>query len=100
MNRLSAELQRLYGASGPASPADAPPLLSPEGLTRCLVLQLGHPADWALLAAVWRGVQTELDWPAPAIAIDGDASYQLWFSLQTPISVAEGQAALTARQHL
>lgn len=98
MNRLSAELQRLYGVWASPLQGDAPRLLSSEGLTRCLVLQLGHPADWSLLATVWRGVQTELDWPAPAIAIDGDAGYQLWFSLKTPIPVAEAQAVLLALQ--
>ncbi len=98
MNRLSAELERLYGVPGATSPSAAPTLLSPDGLTRCLVLQLGHPADWTLLAAVWRGVQTELDWPAPAIAIDGNASYQLWFSVTSPITVAEAQAVLLGLQ--
>lgn len=98
MNRLSAELERLYGVPAAALPGDAPTLLSPEGLTRCLVLQLADPADWTLLAAVWLGVQNELDWPAPAIAINGDAGYQLWFSLKAPIAVAEAQSLLLSLQ--
>jgi len=49
---------------------------------RALVLDVGRPSDWELLGAVWRGVQLDLSLPAPGIAIAGENSYQLWFSLQ------------------
>lgn len=49
---------------------------------RALVLDVGRPSDWELMGAVWRGVQLDLSLPAPAIAIAGENSYQLWFSLE------------------
>jgi hypothetical protein len=67
MNRLQAELHRLY--------------LSHGGI----VLELARPASWDLLAPVWRGVQADLDLPAPAIAVSGVDSYQLWFSFAEPV---------------
>jgi len=76
MNRLAAELQRLYALPAPAGagPADV----------RALVLELGRPADWDALARVWRGVQADLQLPAPGIAVSGHDGMQLWFSLQQP----------------
>jgi hypothetical protein len=88
MNPLQTELKRLYQA--------------PEGQVRALVLELARPADWALLAPLWRGVQTDLALPAPAIAVSGVDGYQLWFSLAEPVLAAEGAAFLEAlrRQYL
>nr|WP_297388518.1 hypothetical protein [uncultured Roseateles sp.] len=69
MSRHAAEFQRLYAAG-------------PDGASRALVLDVGRPSDWELLANAWRGVQLDLALPAPGIAIAGDNSYQLWFSLE------------------
>ena len=86
MNPLQLELQRLYEA--------------PEGLVRALILELARPADWSLLAPLWRGVQTDLALPAPAIAVSGVDGYQLWFSLAEPVPALEGALFLEAlRQH-
>ncbi|MEY4268359.1 MAG: hypothetical protein RIS90_2894 [Pseudomonadota bacterium] len=86
MNPLQTELNRLY--------------LAPEGQVRALVLALARPADWSLLAPLWRGVQTDLALPAPAIAVSGVDSYQLWFSLAEPVPALEGALFLEAlRQH-
>lgn len=82
MDRLQAELRRLYGTP------DAPP--------RALVLQLAGPAPWTALAKAWRGVQADLQWPAPAIAIDGRRAYQLWFSLAQPVDARAADALLSA----
>ncbi|WP_431262269.1 hypothetical protein ACQ859_19185 [Roseateles chitinivorans] len=79
MSRLATEFQRLYAAG-------------PEGSVRALVLDVGRPSDWELLGAVWRGVQLDLSLPAPAIAIAGENSYQLWFSLQQGCSPDEARA--------
>ncbi len=90
-DRLAAELRRLYllpQADG------APALRGPAGETRAPVLALGRPAGWAALAPLWRGVQLDLQWPAPAIAVSGEG-LQLWFSLQQPLP-AERAAALLA----
>lgn len=89
MNRLQSELQRLYG--------DA---VEDGGEVRALVLELARPADWDTLGQVWRGVQAELQLPAPAIAVSGTDGMQLWFSLQQPVSTtraADFLARLQAR---
>ncbi|RTL26693.1 MAG: hypothetical protein EKK47_20555 [Burkholderiales bacterium] len=103
--RLQAEWQRLYVS--PSSPAfqtwaDDASLTGPEGRTRAMVLSVGRPADWASLSAVWQAVQSELGWPAPAIAVSGVDSYQLWFSLVVPMPVQDLEACLAAlcQRHL
>lgn len=78
MSRLDTEQQRLFGGN-------------PAGHTRTLVLGLARPADWTVLRNVWQGVQADLELPAPAIAVDGSESYQLWFSLAQPVSLAQAQ---------
>ena len=75
MNRLAAELHRLYPPPAAAG-------------VRALLLEVAAPADWTALGAVWRGVQAELGLPAPAIAVSGTDGLQLWFSLQQPVSPA------------
>ena len=78
MNRLDTEIRRLF-----ATDAE----IAAEGRTRHLVLALCGPADWAPLSAVWRGVQADLDLPAPAIAVNGVDAFELWFSLADPLPV-------------
>jgi hypothetical protein len=71
-------------------------LITSQGLTRTLVLELARPADWSLLGEVWRGVQADLALPAPAIAISGVDAFQLWFSLAEPVDAALGARVLSA----
>lgn len=112
MNRLQSEWQRLYLAHSPEStpstqtpptpdgaiaiPAagNAPALVTPDGRVRALVLELGRPADWDALLAVWQGVQADLALPAPAIAVSGTDAYQLWFSVAQAVPVAQAAAFL------
>ena len=82
MNPLQTEIQRLYAA--------------PEGQVRALVVELARPADWGLLAPLWRGLQADLALPAPAIAVSGVDGYQLWLSLAEPMPVAEAAVFLEA----
>jgi hypothetical protein len=70
MDRLPLELDRLYGGA------------------RAAVLALSLPAGWAQLSLVWRGVQTDLDLPAPAIAVSGVDAVQLWFGFASPPSAS------------
>jgi hypothetical protein len=97
MNRLHAELHRLYLPRTAADPvegmADAG-LIGPSGQVRAMVLALSRPASWEVLSAVWRGVQVDLELPAPAIAVSGDEAFQLWFSLAEPVSVDQAHAFL------
>lgn len=83
MERLQSELGRLYGPTGGKE-------------ARGLVLELTGPGAWQELAKVWQGVQAELGWPAPGIAVSGDDAFQLWFSLAQPVPAAEAQAGLEA----
>ncbi len=95
MSRLHDEIDRLYRLPGGA-------LTDGAGQARTLVLGLRAPADWAALATVWRAVQEDWGWPAPAIAVDGQQVLALWFSLATPRPLADLQALAEAltRQHL
>lgn len=95
MTRLHTEYQRLYLPPGVGVDDTAPPrFIDSDGRTRTMVLALGHPADWASLSPVWRGVQADLALPAPAIAVNGVDAFELWFSLAQPVSVAEAAAFL------
>lgn len=87
MSRLANELLRLFDLGATAAP---------PGTTRALVLELARPADWALLSLVWKGVQSELELPAPAIAVSGTEGLQLWFSLTEPLPAAEAENFLEA----
>jgi hypothetical protein len=93
MNRLQSELQRLYLLPSPDSG-----LVSERGELRAMVLELARPADWEALGQVWRGVQADLDLPAPAIAVSGTDGLQLWFSLQEPVGAARAAAFLALLQ--
>ena len=108
MTRLQSELRRLYlpratsaqDTGGPQETADAASLVDADGRVRAMVLALAGPADWAPLSTVWAGVQADLDLPAPAIAVSGTDSYQLWFSLAQPLPAAQATAFLDAlRRH-
>lgn len=100
MNRLHAEWRRLF-AIDPATDAWPAPSLDAQGArTRALVIAWGQPADWPALRALWQAVQAELGWPAPLIAIDGHAAFQLWISLSEPVPAAQAHevaAALAGR---
>lgn len=77
MNRLQAEQQRLF------------PAVDDAGAVRALVLEVAGPAPWDQLAAVWQGVQADLELPAPAIAVSGGDAYQLWFPLAQALPAAQ-----------
>ena len=76
MSRLSNELHRLYSNPSPTTAGET---------TRCLILRCSRPGAWPVLRSVWQGVQAELEWPAPAIAVDGVDATELWFSFEQPL---------------
>jgi len=90
-SRLFAEIQRLYqlpdDTAMPSEPALR--LVGADGRVRAMVFSLSRPAEWPVLAAVWRGVQADLELPAPAIAINGVDAYELWFSLAEPVPLSD-----------
>lgn len=98
-SRLLDEWQRLFGMRPNllADAADAAvSLCNAQGQVRALVLEVGRPAQWSLLQAVWVGVQTDLGWPAPAIAVSGEDRYQLWMPLAAPVDAAQAARCLAA----
>lgn len=97
MSNLKAELRRLYLCNAPhcgATDDQEPCLIAPDALVRAMVLELARPADWKTLSTMWRGVQTDLELPAPAIAVNGIDGYQLWFSIAVPVPVPDARAFL------
>ena len=97
MNRLQSELNRLYlPLSRTRAETDAHPLalIDPSDRVRAMVMELRSPPTWDALSKVWHGVQTELELPAPAIAVSGIDGLQLWFSLAEPIAVSRVHAFL------
>jgi hypothetical protein len=85
MNRLDTEHQRLF-------PTDD--ALLADGRVRHMVLGVAGPADWPALGAVWRGVQADLDLPAPAIAVNGVDAFELWFALADSLPAETAAAFL------
>ncbi len=73
MNPQESELRRLYLLADGV--ADAPCLMTAEGHVRAMVLELSRPADWNALSTVWQRVQSDLELPAPAIAVSGNDGY-------------------------
>ncbi len=97
MNRLQSELHRLYLPRSHAHAevdAQRSSLIEPSDKVRSMVMELTRPPSWEILSRVWHGVQTELELPAPAIAVSGLDGLQLWFSIAEPISVAQAHAFL------
>ena len=97
MNRLHSELNRLYlppTQSRAETDAKSSALIDSSDRVRAMVMELMRPPSWEVLSRVWHGVQTELDLPAPAIAVSGTDGVQLWFSLAQPIAVAQAHVFL------
>ncbi|MBS1142202.1 MAG: hypothetical protein H6R13_3655 [Proteobacteria bacterium] len=98
MNKLETELQRLYFLPGQEWPGlksnagnAAVDLVTAGGLVRSLVISVERGGDWEAVAALYEGVQADLDLPPPAISVSGDEGYQIWFSLSEPIPVQLAQ---------
>lgn len=97
MSLLNTELTRLFHLPAPAD-RPAGQTGDPASPVRALVLEVTGPAHWADLSSVWVGVQTDLDLPAPAIAVSGTDGIQLWFSLAEPVSLDHATAFLAGLQ--
>lgn len=102
MSKLNDQLQRLY-APKPAPP-DADPeapleLLGADGRVRTLVVGIARGSDWAAVAALYEGLQADLELPAPAVSVSPSAGYQLWLSLAEPVAAEQAAAFLEALRH-
>jgi hypothetical protein len=99
MTQLQSELHRQYLPRSPApveTGAQPSAPIDHQGMVRAMVMHLTLPPSWELLAEVGHGVQTELELPAPAIAVSGIDDLQLWFSFSEPISAPQAHAFLEA----
>jgi len=98
MNKLESELQRLYffpsqAWLGAKSESDNPHinLITATGLVRCLVISVKDGGAWQQVAALYQGIQDELELPAPAISVSVEDGYQIWFSLAEPVALQLAQ---------
>lgn len=71
-------------------------LVSPNGLVRTMVIGFENGRCWEDVAALYQGVQIDLDLPAPAISVSVVDGYQIWFSLAEAVPLAQAQAFLNA----
>lgn len=99
MNRLQAELHRLYLSDKPLTEGQdsVDPdrgLVDANGQVRAMVMEVARQAGWGAVGALWQGIQDDLELPAPAIAVSGVDGYQVWLSLLEPIPVAHAQDLL------
>ncbi|BDI06903.1 hypothetical protein [Sphaerotilus microaerophilus] len=96
MSRLPIQWHRLFACVPGTGSELWPALADDQGQVRAMVLGLARPGGSAALASLWQGVQADLGLPAPAIAVDGQRGYQLWFSLAQARPAAQADAFLAA----
>lgn len=96
MSRLPTQWHRLFASPPGGATEGWPTLVDAQRQVRAMVLGLARPAGAAALASLWQGVQADLGLPAPAIAVDGQRGYQLWFSLAQARPAAQADAFLAA----
>lgn len=117
MNRLIAELQRLYflpgqqGRSRDVRGALTPEIVAgslaggatvaldpvgPDGMAKTLAIGFERARDWEKVAALYQGVQADFDLPAPAVSVSGSDGYQVWFSLAQPVPAEQARRFLAA----
>lgn len=92
MDKLIAELQRLYGF---AAAADLE-LPGPDGRTRALLLDFPRAADWEHVARLCQGLQDDYDLPAPGLSVSASAGFRVWLSLADAVPAARAAAFLDA----
>lgn len=96
LERLYRELQRLFsfadltGAAATQSTEGRVSMLSSAGLLRTLVIHVHRASDWPTVANFLEAVQIEDELPVPVVAVTS-ASYQIWFSLERPVTLLDGQ---------
>lgn len=91
-NRLTTELERLYGLPGLAIRERG--LVCAGGRVRAAVVKVARAADWRLAARLYNSARAELELPAPAVSIAGGGGYQLWLSFSEALSVDQARSFL------
>lgn len=106
MDKLIAELQRLYGLAPQAGPglaaclAGGPgldlDLVGPDGGARALLVDFARAADWEDVARLCRGLQEDFELPAPALSVSAGAGFRVWLSLAEAVPAPRAAAFLDA----
>jgi len=111
MEKLIAQLMRLYMAAGQADPAmltrrvqgeltGAVDLATRDGMTRAIVIPFDKARyqeegrHWTRLCDVAHALQAHYDFPAPGVSISAASGFRLWLSLAAPVPVAEARRFL------
>ena len=111
MEKLIAQLLRLYFASGQVAPrmlerrvegepGGLLPLASADGTTRTIVIpfdKVKYQEDgqhWTRLCEVAHALQAQYGFPAPGVSISAASGFRLWLSLAAPAPSAQVQRFL------
>ena len=104
MEKLIAQLMRLYVAAGQVNPGllgqrvlgeNTMPvdLSTPDGMTRAIVIPFDKARyqedgqHWTRLCEVAHALQVRYGFPAPAVSISAASGFRLWLSLEAPVPV-------------
>lgn len=116
MERLIAELMRLFVPAGALSPellaqralgqyTQPLGLVTGEGLTRAIAIPFDKGADsgeaghWTRLCQAANALQADHGFPPPAVSVSGGRGYSLWISLAVPVpAVRAREFALLLRR--
>jgi len=58
---------------------------------RAMVIGVTRTGDWEILADLYRGLQEDLELPAPAISVSATTGFQLWLSLAEGVKQDEAR---------
>jgi hypothetical protein len=111
MEKLIAQLMRLYIAAGQAEPGlltrrvlgeltGPVELATQDGMTRAIVIPFDKARyqeegqHWTRLCEVAHALQAHYDFPAPGVSISAASGFRLWLSLAAPVPVAQAQQFL------
>jgi hypothetical protein len=111
MEKLIAQLMRLYMAAGQAEPGmlarrvlgeltGPVELATREGMARAIVIPFDKARyqedgqHWTRLCEVAHALQAHYDFPAPGVSISAASGFRLWLSLAEPVPVAQAQQFL------
>jgi hypothetical protein len=111
MEKLIAQLMRLYLAAGQIDPAllarrvlgelaGPVALASDAGMTRAIVIPFDKARyqeegqHWTRLCEVAHALQAQYGFPAPGVSVSANSGFRLWLSLAAPVPVAQAQQFL------
>ena len=99
MQRLLAELQRLYFLPGPGLPSQAAgagnalpaavDLVDADGRARVMLVDFRRADDWVSVSKLLHALCSELELPLPALSVAAGGGYRLWLSFAEPLPAGE-----------